>query len=600
MATIDRVVTSTTTEFSRSGTATYVIPETITRDLGNTVTDISLSAWMRKKDIFFKITGLKPNEYYFPFFDGVNVSGFVETCSYLFFHFASPDGYQHNSIISGHNFYFGQNGMPHEKIVGTQSGATAKVVWQDQGSLYIVGIEGKFMENEIVYGEQSHAWIKVHLFPQLAGFARGGTSNTITLDADSSDYDSTNEHDTFGSIVNIRKRGFALNCTICDGTGAGQIRRLSSYNGTTKVATIVGTWSIAPDSTSRYSLGPLLTGESGTVAGIFHLQDNTFHAGEKVLRFTSDRNNGPDPAAFAEQKYYAEGVTQTKTAIQISTRNLKVEQQQVTETFPSITALTDIDDTVQAPPPASVYRSPTSIQTINLTQQSTTVIPPTQIINNYYGRGVKVEMGNNITIQAACHPSVTSGVSYNSAALSNRWQVVHDYGYPSVNGCDLYCWVEKFNNGKYRLGMQRQCGNGISARSQSDVFTWPTSTSQLQNAYPHGHVTNGGWFIGEGHLTSYDGWTVDGNDPGRRKMVALARYYNQLHLCLFELHSGQVNQYVVADATAASLIPGYSYSPYVYDHKPLWYNPWATWYTYVYNASGRYWSATKTVHIANL
>ena len=71
------------------------------------------------------------------------------------------------------------------------------------------------------------------------GTAQAGASSTITLQAGaSSDFD----------IFNGAK------IYIISGTGAGQTREISDYNGTTKVATVAVNWGTNPDNTSVYRI----------------------------------------------------------------------------------------------------------------------------------------------------------------------------------------------------------------------------------------------------------------------------------------------------------------------------------------------------------
>lgn len=69
------------------------------------------------------------------------------------------------------------------------------------------------------------------------GTAQGGTATSITFDADA---DPRNSYYVGTSIY------------IISGTGVGQIRTISAYNGLTKIAT-VPTWTVNPDSTSVFS-----------------------------------------------------------------------------------------------------------------------------------------------------------------------------------------------------------------------------------------------------------------------------------------------------------------------------------------------------------
>jgi len=72
-----------------------------------------------------------------------------------------------------------------------------------------------------------------------AGVAQAGAASAITLAADSS---STNDIYNGSRIV------------ITNGTGSGQANVISSYNGTTKVATMSASWTTTPDSTFVYEI----------------------------------------------------------------------------------------------------------------------------------------------------------------------------------------------------------------------------------------------------------------------------------------------------------------------------------------------------------
>lgn len=73
--------------------------------------------------------------------------------------------------------------------------------------------------------------------PSYRGTAQGGSSTTITLSSTFSD----NVTDMYGRYV------FTLS-----GTGAGQFGTIVNYDDTSKIATINGTWTANPDSTTTY------------------------------------------------------------------------------------------------------------------------------------------------------------------------------------------------------------------------------------------------------------------------------------------------------------------------------------------------------------
>ena len=72
-----------------------------------------------------------------------------------------------------------------------------------------------------------------------SGAAQAGTSSTITLKATASATD-----DVYNGMY----------VTITSGTGSGQIRLISDYVGSTKVATVTPNWTTAPDATSNYEV----------------------------------------------------------------------------------------------------------------------------------------------------------------------------------------------------------------------------------------------------------------------------------------------------------------------------------------------------------
>jgi len=72
--------------------------------------------------------------------------------------------------------------------------------------------------------------------------AQAGSSSSITLDASAS------------STTDYYKYAVAY---ILSGTGAGQARQITAYNGTSKIATVDPTWTTAPDNTSVFMILPL-------------------------------------------------------------------------------------------------------------------------------------------------------------------------------------------------------------------------------------------------------------------------------------------------------------------------------------------------------
>lgn len=85
-----------------------------------------------------------------------------------------------------------------------------------------------------------------------SGTATAGAAGSLTLAATASTSDDVYN----GSMI-----------TILAGTGSGQTREISDYDGTTKVATVSSNWSVTPDSTSVYAVIPAATNAADSGGG---------------------------------------------------------------------------------------------------------------------------------------------------------------------------------------------------------------------------------------------------------------------------------------------------------------------------------------------
>ena len=85
------------------------------------------------------------------------------------------------------------------------------------------------------------------------GTAQAGTSTTVTLRAGAS------------AITDFYKNGLV---TITSGTGVGQARSITAYDGATKIATVDRAWGTNPSSGSGYIVAPAAPSSSLTNAGI--------------------------------------------------------------------------------------------------------------------------------------------------------------------------------------------------------------------------------------------------------------------------------------------------------------------------------------------
>ena len=83
------------------------------------------------------------------------------------------------------------------------------------------------------------------------GTAQGGSAGSITLQVSAT------------TVTDAFKRSYIY---IISGTGAGQSREITAYNGTTKVATVAPNWGVNPDNTSVYRIVTQEHYESRTIA----------------------------------------------------------------------------------------------------------------------------------------------------------------------------------------------------------------------------------------------------------------------------------------------------------------------------------------------
>ena len=104
---------------------------------------------------------------------------------------------------------------------------------------------------------------------EVTALAQAGAANSITLTASA-------------SATNDAYNGFTLR--IIGGSGMGQSRAITAYNGTTKVATVSPNWVTVPDNSSIYAFG--LGYAMGTSGYIFHKRNCTDLADKR--KFVSD------------------------------------------------------------------------------------------------------------------------------------------------------------------------------------------------------------------------------------------------------------------------------------------------------------------------
>lgn len=127
-----------------------------------------------------------------------------------------------------------------EVVTGSVSGAVGVVVDYDTTDklLRLVEVVGSFVPGETVVGDAASGVLEA-----VTGTAASGGANTIVLA-------------NTASATNDAYTNFQIK--ILSGTGAGQIRTISSYVGASRTVTVSSNWSTQPDGTSVYSVASIL------------------------------------------------------------------------------------------------------------------------------------------------------------------------------------------------------------------------------------------------------------------------------------------------------------------------------------------------------
>lgn len=110
-----------------------------------------------------------------------------------------------------------------------------------------------------------------------AGQSKGGTSTTIVLDVNASSI--SGEYNT-------------MTVYLVGGTGAGQKRKISSYDGTTQTAVCTPDWTVAPDASSEFVIryGPM----NGIRVNSPQAKYNAIHNNQLLFATTLYNSNGID------------------------------------------------------------------------------------------------------------------------------------------------------------------------------------------------------------------------------------------------------------------------------------------------------------------
>jgi len=299
---------------TRSGIVTQLVPQTISQSIGERIVDVSIIPFMRSTNVLFIGTDFKPNETVYPFFDGVSVENNVGNRVNKFY--LANNNIQLKKTLNDPEFVTIRDGST---IVGE-----AIVVHHSNNIVYVTNVDPsqEFTNANTTFTIQGQ---KTGLTYQVIGYEHNGanaaTANatTITLRVDAA------------GARNIASYNSAP-IFIAQGTGAGQVRTITSYNPSTRVATVTPAWTTVPDTTSFYSIGRMKTDESGSVTGIFTIPEGKFRVGEKLFRLVNNAAGDIGSSTTnGDASFYAQGLLQSVEETIVSTTVPQIQRVVTTE-----------------------------------------------------------------------------------------------------------------------------------------------------------------------------------------------------------------------------------------------------------------------------
>lgn len=302
-----RTTTSTTDLQTRQVTTKTVVPETITKSVGDSVVDVSVLPYIRKKDIVLFSNSVKPATVMFPFFDGVSVLGYWRQPTLLRVSFPYTGYFNSNSLTETVTSNTGGMGL-----VVNQPRVTSIYANTATPAFWVVNTQGAFSANDTITGVSGGTASIIEVI-NLSGNVASVTTNTSEVIIATNPPSATIMNLLINNIITFPK-----------GNGLGQIRTITGYNVSTRAVSLDRALDTPLTANTVYSLGAPVSDMFGIVAGTLHIPNNTklkFFTGTKNVRMTSSPTNSTDDiATYADGTYYAQGLMETTQQTLVSVR----------------------------------------------------------------------------------------------------------------------------------------------------------------------------------------------------------------------------------------------------------------------------------------
>ncbi len=312
------VLETRTTRETRTGILSQIVPQQLTRSLGDRLIDVTVVQFMRETNILAIGTNFKPSTTLYTYFDNQRVDNYVYRANLLKF---VNNNLQYETTIGDPefvDFYDNSNGQ----LMG-------------EGVVVLTANNHAFITNivpDASYGTWANASIGIRVigsttganntttnWQHYSGTVRAATVSTVQLDFHAGG--AANTSDYVGQTIRI-----------IGGLGNGQTATINAYNTSTRTANISTNWTTTPDTTSTYSIGTLTTTIEGATAGIFAAPTDTFRVGEKMFRLIDDPNGSLESSTTnGETSFFSQGLIQTKQETTVSVFVPTVTRSTVTE-----------------------------------------------------------------------------------------------------------------------------------------------------------------------------------------------------------------------------------------------------------------------------
>lgn len=296
---------TTTTNETRTGILSQIVPQQLSKSLGDRVVDVTVVQFMRNIAILAIGTGFKPSTTLYTFFDNTNVDKYVYRANII--KFANNNLTYHTTISDPEEVAF------YDVATNSLMGSGAVVLSANNHAFF----------TNIIPRSAYGSWAGATSGIRVVGATSGATNISTTIDhysghataANASyiqlDYSAggaTNASDYVGQTIRI-----------IGGTGSGTSAVISQYNANTRYAQISGTWTTTPDTTSSYSIGTLTTTIEGATAGIFDAPTDTFRTGEKLFRLIDSSTGTVESSTTnGDASFFSQGLIQTKQETSVS------------------------------------------------------------------------------------------------------------------------------------------------------------------------------------------------------------------------------------------------------------------------------------------